>query len=92
MGKYNPSGTEEPLPPDSPSQDDTDRFPLDALLRQHGFKIQSRHKADEPVWERKGDDFRQRDALRIIPSEEIEKARRSERLYYEGVLWSRRKN
>lgn len=92
MGKYNTSGTEEPIPHDSPSQDDTDRFPVDALLRQHGFQIKFRRKSDEPVWQRKGEDFRQRDALRTIPDNEIDGARRSERLYYEGLLWSRRKN
>lgn len=85
MGKK-PATETPPLEYSNPFQDHSSRFELDALLRQHGFRIRSRKTGQEPVWERYGDEFRQRDALRMIPNEEIEKARRLENIYYGKTL------
>jgi hypothetical protein len=37
--------------------------PNDILLRCHGFSIFSRHKNDEPIWERAGKQYSQGAAL-----------------------------
>lgn len=67
-----------------PSVDCTNRFPIDALLRSRGFRIRYRKNKEEPIWERLGEDYRQRDALRFIPNGFIEQAKRLEKEYREG--------
>lgn len=49
-----------------PSVDTTSRFPTDALLRSKGFKIHSRHKADEAVWEMNGHRYGQKMILEAL--------------------------
>ena len=62
----------------NPFRDRSGRFSLDILLRSHGFCIKRRKGKEEPVWERKGEEFRQRDALRTIPNKEIGEAKEQE--------------
>ena len=49
----------------SPSRDRTDRHATDAYLRRHGFRIYSRPRRLEPVWERAGRLYKQSDALAL---------------------------
>lgn len=86
------SALEDPISYGNPFADSTSRFAIDALLRFHGFKIKYRRHGQEPVWERYGDEFRQRDALRMIPNDEIDKARRSEDRYYDSACVERGNN
>ena len=64
-----------------PSTDTTLRFSIDQLLRLHGWRIHSRHRDREPVWERHGALVSQADALAALPPEELRKARQREGLY-----------
>jgi hypothetical protein len=50
---------------------------MDALLRRHGFSILTRKGNLVPVWERGGRRYSQFQALKTIPVEEIEAARRA---------------
>lgn len=53
----------------SPSADTTNRYAQDAFLRQHGFKIHSRRKGEQPRWERGGRLYLQSQALRLAATE-----------------------
>ncbi len=46
--------------------------PDDQLLRLHGFTILSRHKNQEPVWQRDGRPYLQRQALALARGEQME--------------------
>ncbi len=59
---------------ESPSQDYTDRFPVDVLLREQGFRIWKRCKKQEPVWWRDGMYFHQHEALLRINKREVSRA------------------
>lgn len=56
-----------------PSEDRTGRHPLDAALREHGFKIYERASGKQPVWERDYILYDQLDALYQLPEREREK-------------------
>lgn len=62
-----------------PSMDQTDRFAVDALLRRYGFIILKRGNGEEPLWMKNSEEYRQRDALRMLPYIELEEAKRSDR-------------
>ena len=49
MAAYNVKKAD--LPPDHPSIDLTERFPLDRQLRAAGWRIAGRVSGQEPVWE-----------------------------------------
>lgn len=51
---------------DYDTRDCSDRHPTDAQLREHGFKIHSRPKRGEPVWERAGRLYTQSEAEKIL--------------------------
>lgn len=56
----------------SPSEDRTNRYPTDALLRKHGYTIYSRFKNKEPQWIRAGKITSQSRALVCIEDEEVD--------------------
>ncbi len=49
-----------------PSTDHTRRFPIDQLLRRHGWRIWQRFGNLQPLWERIGTPCTQEEALRSI--------------------------
>lgn len=57
------------------------RFALDELLRSRGFRILSRRKGWEAVWERDRNRYPQHLALQEIPVAEVIRARALERNY-----------
>lgn len=57
-----------------PSEDTTSRFPMDQLLRRHGFTIHSRKNDTHPLWRRNGKIYTERKALSLIPKWEREEA------------------
>lgn len=59
------------LPDESPSQDNTYRFPLDQLLRLHDFKIFARPKGRPTLWIFDGKLYTQRQALLTVDPREI---------------------
>lgn len=69
---------------DHPSQDRTNRFAIDALLRKNGFKISSRHADCEPVWERGGFYYLQRVAEAMLDPDAVADAEYTDFLYSEG--------
>lgn len=46
-----------------PTQDETRRCSLDQKLRAAGFKIKSRPRTGEPIWERQGKVYTQRQVM-----------------------------
>lgn len=50
---------------DYPTEDSSQRFPLDSELREAGFRIASRPARGPAVWERGGKRYPQADALRL---------------------------
>jgi len=70
---------------ESPSQDRSTRFPLDALLRLYGFRILARTKNGEALWGRGDDTFTQTQALRQVPRSEVQDALYQEELYFDGL-------
>ncbi len=60
----------EPLPAESPSQDYSNHYADDRLLRKHGFKIWKWRKGREAVWERAAEKYTQSAALATIRSED----------------------
>jgi len=49
-----------------PSEDTSDRFPEDRLMRNHGFKIWSRKGNQEPEWEKRGIVYKQSQVIEFI--------------------------
>ena len=68
-------------PDEHPSQDATCRFPIDVLLRKHGFIIVNRPQKGETIWEREGKRYTQAQALRRVPKVEREDAKYLETIY-----------
>lgn len=56
-----------------PSKDTTLRCPIDAKLREKGYRIHERRKDNDPVWERGGKLFKQKDILNEIKDKASEK-------------------
>lgn len=54
-----------------PSQDMSSRFPLDVMLRLKGYKIAVRREEEEPIWERDGKRFLQRELVEQLTFDEI---------------------
>lgn len=52
-----------------------DRFPLDSLLRKHGFKIHSRPRNQPARWTKDNDILVFEDALLVLPPREVAAAR-----------------
>ena len=61
MARYKSKQAEEDF--EHPSQDHSARFPEDQLLRDHRFAIRDRPAQGEPLWQRGGVVFSQREAL-----------------------------
>ena len=57
-----------------PSQSMVDRFPLDTLLRRHGWHIALRPREGEAVWEKGGERRPQSEALATLPAPEWARA------------------
>jgi hypothetical protein len=68
---------------DHPSQDRTNRFEVDALLRQHGYKIFARFGRDV-WWELGGRIYLEEAALDTIDQYMLADAEYIEHLYWEG--------
>lgn len=68
------SKSQEDVVIELPTKDYSDRFPLDQLLRKHGFQILSRPNKGETMWEKQGKKFTQKKALYTISREERKKA------------------
>lgn len=64
--------------------DATGRHAADALLRSQGFRIHSRPRSGEPLWERHGAVYPQPEALGLCPAEAVRDARAAEELYWES--------
>ena len=77
-----PSKKETPREEDHPSQDKSSRFPIDYLLRRYNFKIYSRPRDKEELWEKNGCIFTQREALSTIDEDEVWGAEYEEYCYY----------
>lgn len=78
--------TEEALTYQPPSLDESCRFAVDKLLRDHGFTIWSRptKKERETVWrDTQGKLYRQSVALRTLPPGRVDDAKYVENLYLE---------
>ena len=77
-----------------PSQDLTQRFSLDELLRKHGFEIYSRPKKAPALWSKKGvrgttrlsKIYSQREALKTLPYRELMLANRARKNYLEDTF------
>ena len=68
-----------------PSRDNTSRFAVDQLIREHGYQILYRKKGKEPVWETQGHDRRQYPQSKVllrIPEELIRIAEEQELTYF----------
>jgi hypothetical protein len=50
-------------------------YPIDQLLRKHGFRIHSRQLGKMAVWKRGEDFYTEAEALATIPRDEVRKAR-----------------
>lgn len=63
--------------------DTTGRFPLDAVLRKHGFRILRRENRKEAVWVTKwgAQEFTQSEALATLPHKELRAAKILEEEY-----------
>jgi len=46
-------------------QDHTDRFSSDQRLRSHGFQILARPKNGQPLWQKRGETYTEKEALGI---------------------------
>ncbi len=68
FGKISPD-----VPPRySPSQDTTDRFSIDQLMRNHGYSIHQRKGDHEPLWIKRGVVYPQSEILsNHINSDEV---------------------
>lgn len=66
-----------------PSQDRTNRFEVDALLRTHGFTIYSR-KGDRVWWKKNDDVYLEIEALETLDQYKLADAQYIEYLYWEG--------
>lgn len=82
------SANDNPPPPSySPSQEIANRFPLDQLLRDYGFRIKRRLKNKPTLWEKNRTVFTQREALATIPYDEVLEAREADADYREEQKW-----
>ena len=72
--------------PYHPSQDLTQRFSLDELLRKHGFGIHSRPMKAPALWSRKKKIYSQRDALKTLPYRELMLANQARKNYLEDTF------
>jgi hypothetical protein len=55
-------------------KDSTNRHPVDALIRSHGWQIHSRQKHREPIWTRPdGVTLPQSQVLSTLPKEDVER-------------------
>lgn len=70
--------------PDHPSQDTTGRHPLDAALRHVGFRIHSRPKRGEAVWEKGGTLFPESRAVLQLGERERADAKHLADVYFAG--------
>ena len=68
-----------------PSKDNTYRFSLDEVLRKHGFKIHSRLKEEEAIWDLQGVRFSESEAILRLSREEVKQAERYERSYWRTI-------
>lgn len=67
-----------------PSEDGTNRFPLDALLRKAGFQIVSRPNKGPVIWKREGKEYTQREAEMTLNPHDVDDAAYLENLYRDG--------
>ncbi|MDE2095750.1 MAG: hypothetical protein KGL39_00715 [Patescibacteria group bacterium] len=74
----------EPKDDRHPFASNSSRFPIDDVLRKHGFRIISRRKGEQPLWERSGELYRQSEALNYLRSQDLESAKSLDRLLQEG--------
>lgn len=84
MAKH-PTPSQEKEEDRHPSTDLTGRFPVDELLRRHGFKILSRTTGREPVWVKRGDTYLESEALITIPPAQLDQAQAAEDHYLSRV-------
>lgn len=78
MAKKEPTYTDNEQTYGHPSEDRTTRFSKDALLRVRGFKIHSRRKGKEAVWERAGKLYTFSEALRSLNRDDVDDAEYAE--------------
>lgn len=69
-----------------PSQDQTSRFALDAMIREAGFKIHSRKKGKPVVWENNGVLIEQNDLVKQLNWHEVQDAVYEEKMYQRGGI------
>lgn len=69
---------------DHPSVDRTGRFPVDAQLRKMGFRIRSRPKQGESLWEKEGILIKYTEAIARIDRNTLADLVYQQDLYYEG--------
>lgn len=65
--------------------DCTGRFAVDQLLREYGFKIHSRRKGREPVWQWCGSLFIHSEAVKHVCFQRLEEAVEREYWYKVGL-------
>jgi hypothetical protein len=68
---------------DHPSQDRSNRFAIDVLIRSEGYRIHSRRDKEEPIWERNGKRYMQREVLEWLDQNKLLDAEYMESLYWE---------
>lgn len=67
-----------------PSQDNTNRFAVDALIRSKGYRVVVRRGDNEAVWEKGGVRLLQREVEMRLDQQELWNAEHMEYLYWEG--------
>lgn len=67
-----------------PSQDTSERFAVDQLLRSMGYTVYSRARGKETIWEKGGHVFLENDILCHLDPNEVADAEHRGLLYFEG--------
>lgn len=65
--------------------DHSNRFAVDALLRDNGYVIYKRTSKGQPLWLKQGRVFSQQEALDQLDQDALWNAEYAEKLYWDGL-------
>lgn len=68
------------------SQDRSNRFAVNDLIRRNGYQIYQRKKGREPVWVKSGVCFTESEVLLRLDPNELWEAECLQALYWEGLI------
>ncbi len=75
-----------PLPPPvNAFRDTTSRHAVNELIRSHGFRINSRPKKGQPLWEKNDKVLTEKQVLKLLKEQDVADALYAEELYREGL-------